>query len=351
MLASPHRFFMIRSLYWGRSSQVGFTHPLRSDGERACASDRRAWTRNGGLIWIDLTRPTRELVEEVAEVFDLHQVAVNLAMAPRARPKLITFDSYFVLTLYGPKPLPTTSARLARAATLDRVEEVDLIVGDRFLLTVHDGPLPSLETVWHEHERAEARPEDMSDVVHELMDSVVDLFFPVLDIMVDRVEEIQETAFMGHDARIDRAKVGELFSLKKQLSNLHRILDPQRNAIAILAREELPYFRAEGAAFQDIFDHAIRQSESLSVYVDLLVSARESYLVRMGNLLANSAKILLTMSLFFAVPTFVFTTYGMNFEVMPELRNPVGYAWAFMLVLVFDLALFLYFKRRMRLFN
>ena len=342
---------MIRSLYWGRSTAVGFGHPLRSDGERASSSDLRAWKRNGGLIWIDLERPTRDLMESVAGAFDLHQVAVNVVMAPRARPKLISFDNYFVLTMYGPKPLPTTSARLARAATLDRVEEVELIVGDRFLLTVHDGSLPTLETVWHEHELAELRPEDMSDVVHELMDSVVDLFFPVLDIMVDRVEEIQETAFMGHDASIDRAKVAELFSLKKQLTNLHRILDPQRNAIAILAREELPFFRAEGAAFQDIFDHSVRQSESLSVYVDLLVSARESYLVRMGNLLANSAKVLLTMSLFFSVPTFVFTTYGMNFDVMPELRNPVGFGWAFLLVLVFDFALFLYFKRKMRLFN
>ena len=342
---------MIRSLYWGRSTALGFTHPLRSEGERACTSDWHAWQRNGGLIWIDLERPDRRQMEAVAEVFDLHQVAVNVVLAPRSRPKLITFDNYFVLTMYGPKPLPTTSARLARATTLDRVEEVELIVGDGFLLTVHDGPLPSLDSVWHEHERDETRPQDMSDVVHELMDSVVDLFFPVLDVMVDRVEEIQESAFVGHEDKVDRSKVAELFSLKKQLTNLHRILDPQRNAIAILAREELPYFRAEGAAFQDIFDHAVRQSESLSVYVNLLLSARESYLVRMGNLLANSAKVLLTTSLFFSVPTFVFTTYGMNFDVMPELRGPIGYGWAFLLVLVFDLALFFYFKRKMRLFG
>ena len=343
---------MIRSLYWGRSTaSVGFSHPLRSDGERACASDWRAWQRNGGLIWIDLENPDRRMMETVAAVFDLHQVAVNVVMAPRSRPKLITFDDYFVLTMYGPKPLPSTSARLARAATLDRVEEIELIVGDRFVLTVHEGTLPTLHAVWDEHERAESRPEDMSDVVHELMDSVVDLFFPVLDVMVDRVEEIQESAFVGHDDHIDRSKVAELFSLKKQLTNLHRILDPQRNAIAILAREELPFFRAEGAAFQDIFDHAVRQSESLSVYVDLLMSARESYLVRMGNLLANAAKVLLTLTLFLSVPTFVFTTFGMNFEHMPELHGPAGYGWAFFLILVFDLALFVYFKKKVRLFG
>ena len=330
---------------------VGFGHPLRSDGERASASDLRAWKRNGGLIWIDLERPDRRLMETVGEAFDLHQVAVNVVLAPRSRPKLITFDNYFVLTMYGPKPLPTTSARLAREAPLDRVEELEVIVGDRFLLTVHDNPLPSLERVWREHERDETRPEDMSDVVHELMDSVVDLFFPVLDIMVDRVEEIQESAFVGHEDQVDRRKVAELFSLKKQLTNLHRILEPQRSAIAILARQEVPFFRAEGAAFQDIFDHAMRQSESLSVYVDLLVSARESYLVRMGNLLANSAKVLMTMSLFFSVPTFVFTTYGMNFDVMPELRGPFGHGWALLLVLAMDVSLFVYFKRKMRLFG
>jgi magnesium transporter len=342
---------MIRSLFWGRSANSGFGHPLRSDGERACSSDWRAWKRNGGIIWVDLERPDRQTMDRVAEVFDLHQIAVNVVMAPRSRPKMITFDNYFVLTMYGPKPLPATSARLARATTLDRVEEVELIVGDHFLLTIHDGMLPTLDTVFQDHERDEERPIDMSDVVHELMDSVVDLFFPVLDIMVDRVEEIQETAFVGHDDHVDKSKVAELFSLKKQLTNLHRILDPQRNAIAILAREELPYFRAEGAAFQDIFDHSVRQSESLSVYVDLLVSARESYLVRMGNLLANSAKVLLTISLFLSVPTFVFTTYGMNFDVMPELRGPLGHGSAFALILVMDLALFLFFRKKVKLFG
>ena len=91
---------MIRSLYWGRSASVGFGHPLRSDGERASASDWRAWKRNGGLIWIDLEHPDRRQMEAVAEVFDLHQVAVNVVMAPRSRPKLVTFDNYFVLDLY-----------------------------------------------------------------------------------------------------------------------------------------------------------------------------------------------------------------------------------------------------------
>jgi magnesium transporter len=190
----------------------------------------------------------------------------------------------------------------------------------------------------------------MSAVVHELMDGVVDLFFPVLDVMVDRVEEIQETAFVGHGEQLDKEQVRELFSLKKQLNNLHRILDPQRAAIAVLARQELPFFRNEGAAFQDIFDHAVRQSDNLSVYVDLLVSARESYLVRISNVLANAAKILLTLTLFLSIPAFVFTLYGMNFEYIPESSLPIGHALPLLITLVADAALFVYFNRKLKLF-
>jgi magnesium transporter len=344
---------MIRSLYWARSATSAYTHGLRSDGEVNCSSDWRRWKQRGGLIWLDIERPERRLVEELAEVFDLQQIAVNVVMAARSRPKLTSFDSYFVFTMYSPKPMPVTSARLAREATLDRVEKVDLIVGERFLITIHDGSLPGLNAVWDDHERAEAPPNDMSDVVHEVMDQVVDLFFPVLDIMVDRVEEIQEEAFVGHgtsSTEMDPAKVKELFSIKKQLTNMHRILDPQRNAIAVLAREELSYFRSD-AAFQDIFDHAVRQAEILSVYVDQLVSAREAYLVRLSNLLANSAKVLLTMSLFFSVPAFVFTTFGMNFDNMPELHGPIGFGWAFLLILFFDTSLFFFFRKKMKLFG
>jgi magnesium transporter len=323
---------------------------LRSDGESACDSDWRTWQERGGLMWIDLEKPDRRLMDTVAEVFGLHQVAVNVAMAERSRPKLITFDHYFILTMYGPKPLPVTSARLARETTLDRVEEIELIVGERFLLTIHDDYLPGLEEVWSDHERSETPPADMSAVVHEVMDGVVDLFFPVLDTMVDRVEEIQETAFVGQGELLDATRVRGLFSLKKQLNNLHRILNPQRNAIAVLAREELPFFRSSGAEFQDIFDHAMRQADSLAVYVDLLVSARESYLVRVSNVLANSAKMLLAVTLFFAVPMFVFTAYGMNFERIPELSLPIGHALPFLVTLVADGALFWYFQKRIGLF-
>lgn len=344
---------MIRSLYWGRSATSAFTHGLRSDGEANCASDWRRWRQRGGLIWIDMERPDRQLLEDLAEVFDLHQIAISLVLADRARPKLTSFDHYFIFSMYSPKPMPVTSARLAREATLDRVEAIQLMVGERFLITIHEGSLPGLNNVWEDHERTDAPPTDMSDVVHEVMDQVVDLFFPVLDAMVDRVEEIQETAFVGQgmsQSQMDQRQVRELFSLKKQLTNLHRILDPQRNAIAVLAREELSYFRSD-AAFQDIFDHSVRQAEILSVYVDQLVSAREAYLVRMSNVLANAAKILLTMSLFFLVPTFVFTAFGMNFDVMPELRWMSGHGWAVLLVLVMDSTLFLYFRKKMRLFG
>ncbi|HEU5318474.1 MAG TPA: magnesium transporter CorA family protein [Chloroflexota bacterium] len=341
---------MIRSLYWGRGDGASFRHPLRSDGESACASDWRAWQRNGGLMWIDLERPDRRQMDAIAQVFDLHQVAINVVMAERSRPKLMTFDHYFILTMYSPKPLPVTSARLARLTTLDRVEEIELIVGERFLVTVHEGPLPGLEGVWRDHEQADATPVDMSEVVHELMDGVVDLFFPVLDIMVDRVEEIQETAFVGHGEQLDKDQVRELFSLKKQLNNLHRILDPQRAAIAVLARQELPFFRAEGASFQDIFDHAVRQSDNLAVYVDLLVSARESYLVRVSNVLANAAKILMTLTLFLSIPAFMFTLYGMNFDHIPEAALPIGHGLPVLLTLLADSALFVYFNRKLKLF-
>src|SRR5918994_191535 len=109
---------MIRSLYWARSATIAFTHGLRSDGEIGCASDWRRWKQRGGLIWLDIERPERRLIEELVEVFDLQQIAVNVIMAERSRPKLTSFDDYFVFTMYGPKPRPLTSARLAREATL-----------------------------------------------------------------------------------------------------------------------------------------------------------------------------------------------------------------------------------------
>jgi magnesium transporter len=346
---------MIRSLFWGATANAGHgtgdrrMHCLRSIGDSECGSDMRVWQQNGGLIWIDLLKPDRAQVDTLAEVFGLHRIAVDIVLTPRSRAKLTTFDHFFTLTMYGSRDLPIVRRH---EAPLDRVQEIELLVGEGFLISVHDDPIPALETVWRAHEQDTSAPEDVSEVVHEIMDAVVDRFFPTLDEMVDRVEGIQEIAFLGQDGGVlDRQKVNELFSLKKQLSTLNRILEPQRSAIAVLARQELPYFRSEGAAFQDIYDHAGRQADMISVYINLLMSARESYMVRVSNVLATSAKTLLTLTLFLSVPTFIFTLYGMNFDHMPELRLPLGHATPLVLVLLADTALFLYFQRKVRLFG
>ena len=343
---------------------------LRSTGTVECASDIRSWQRHGGVIWLDVGQPKRPELEPLAATFGVPAAAVNIALAPRSRPKLVTFDRCFLLTLYAPKDLPLVRRRLA---PLDRTQELDIIAGDGFLITVHDEFMPSLETVWTQHERSTAAPRDASALIHELMDEAVDLFFPLLDTMVERVESVQEMAFVGlagnsgearsagatdgtDGAPKDRTQmnvtqVRELFNVRRQLTNLRRILEPQRAAVAIMAREELPYFRGDEAAFQDIFDHTVRQADVIGVYAEMLISAREAYLVRLSNLLAVAAKTLLTLTLFLAVPMFVFSVYGMNFERMPELGWPIGHALPFITILVADTLLYLYFRHRLRIWQ
>ena len=83
---------MIRSLFWGATSHAErsaggvWMHGLHSAGEAECASDWRVWQQHGGLIWIDLLKPDRALVDRLSEVFTLHRVAVDSVLTPRSRP-------------------------------------------------------------------------------------------------------------------------------------------------------------------------------------------------------------------------------------------------------------------------
>ncbi|MGL4625736.1 MAG: CorA family divalent cation transporter, partial [Plesiomonas shigelloides] len=57
-------------------------------------------------------------------------------------------------------------------------------------------------------------------------------------------------------------------------------------------------------------------------------------------------KIFSVVSVVFLPPTLVASSYGMNFEFMPELHWELGYPYALILMILAGLAPYLYFKRK-----
>ena len=100
------------------------------------------------------------------------------------------------------------------------------------------------------------------------------------------------------------------------------------------------------AYFQDVYDHLIRITDSIDTYRDLLSSALDAFLSIQSNQLNEVVKTLTIASIILMSAALVAGIYGMNFDVMPELRWPWGYPFALGLMAAISLILIAIFKRR-----
>jgi magnesium transporter len=258
------------------------------------------------LVWVDLIAPTAEELAAMGEEFQVHELA------------------------------------LAGCAVGSK--QLDVIAGQNFLLTFHGGAPIDAETVAG---RITARPElarhAAGFLLYVVLDELVDTFFPTLDRIGERIEDLEETVF---DATAGDTQ-SQIFSLRRDLVAIRRVVGPMRDAMVVLLRRDLGLFTREAQRYlQDIYDHMIRIVESVEDYQDLAAGALEASLAVVSNRVGTVARNLGAYAAIFAVVTMISGVYGMNFAHMPELAWRFGYAWALGLMVVSAGALWVYFKRK-----
>ncbi len=72
--------------------------------------------------------------------------------------------------------------------------------------------------------------------------------------------------------------------------------------------------------YRDVSDHAIRVTESIESYRDILTGLLDNYVSSICNKMNEVMKVLTVFASIFIPLTFLAGIYGMNFEYMPELK-------------------------------
>jgi magnesium transporter len=164
-------------------------------------------------------------------------------------------------------------------------------------------------------------------LLYAILDAAVDGYFPLLDRLSDRIEDLEDQILAGRQT--GAATLRPILGLKRQLLDLRRSLSPQRDVANALLRRDLPLVDdASAPYFQDLYDHLIRVLDQLDLQRDLLASALEANLSVTSNNLNAVMKRLTAFTVIIMVPTLIAGIYGMNFHFMPELSSPLGYPFA-----------------------
>lgn len=311
------------------NAQKGFVHEQRVAPEALSLAE-------GDFLWLDLEDPTDEEAEILRTSFRFHPLAVEDALVDNQYPKVDIYPDYLFLVVHG----INYQAATRRFTTA----EIDVFLGRQFLITHHSHAMRSVRVMM---ERIRKEPpilaQGLDVVLQAILDRMVDNYFPELERLDDRIEQVEQEVF----EKPERETLARILTLKREVLHVKRIVYPQREVFNRLSRDELPWIRASTRLyFRDTYDSLFRMAETADSYRDLLSGLLDAYLSSVSNNLNQVMKVLTVIATICIPMTVVAGIYGMNFERMPELEWPYGYPFALGLMALIGVAMLVYFRRK-----
>jgi magnesium transporter len=299
------------------------------------AAERAKEARKGEFVWIGIHEPEAGDLDRLASLFGLHELAVEDAQQAHQRPKIEDYDQHAFIVL--------KTAHYHEDREEVHFGEIHMFVAPGYVITVRHGPGSELSTA---RQRLEARPDLLrlgsASAIWAVLDKVVDDYLPVVDAMEDDVEEV-ETDVFDDDVPAPTARI---YNLKREVIEFHRAVWPLLTPLQDLAQgadERIP--NELRSYFRDVSDHARRVDEQVSSQRELLTSVLQANLSLVSVNQNVTVKKISAVFGIIAVPTFIASVYGMNFDNMPELHWHYGYAYALALMALCVVALATFFRR------
>lgn len=287
------------------------------------------------VVWANVSDPTGKDFDELAEEFNFHPLSIEDCRNAHQRPKIEEFKGYYFIVLY--------EAEMVGPDDDLELRELNIFLGPNFLVTVHSRPIRAIETakrLWAEWgDRSE---QGAGLLAYLLIDAIVDDYLPLLDVLSDRMDDLEDDIFGDFKPEA----IQDIFRVKKQLLYLRRSITPLRDVFNTMLRREQPIFSRETLVyFQDVFDHIIRVADTIDSLRDMLGSTMDAYLSISGNRMNQIMKRLTSISTILMSVTLVAGIYGMNFELMPELKWRFGYVFALLSMVGVGLAIYFYLRK------
>ncbi|MGW2492834.1 magnesium/cobalt transporter CorA [Streptomyces sp. NPDC001606] len=324
-----------------RRPRVDLSHPARSplgssvvncvtyqDGVRVqgCAdlvdAVRLVRKSGEGFVWLGLHEPTDREFAGIAELFNLHPLAVEDAVEAHQRPKLEhygdTLFAVFKTVCY------VEHERLTATSEVVNTGEIMVFVGKDFVITVRHGRHGSLGPL---REELESDPQQLAKgpaaVLHAIADLVVDDYLNVTDAVQADIDQVETEVFSEEGARLDP---GRIYQMKRELLELKRAVVPLGRPVEDLATRPIRVIAPEiQAYFRDVLDHLIRAKDQIAAFDELLNSILQAHLAQVTVAQNEDMRKITAWAAVIAVPTMVCGVYGMNFDHMPELHWRFGY--------------------------
>lgn len=293
-----------------------------------------AYLDTESVSWVDVGGLGDKLIlEQLAQVFNLHPLLLeNIVNVPQ-RPKLEDYQNQLVLI--------TQMVNFEVKGKRVWLEQVSFVLGENYLLTVQEEPEQDCFTSVRDRlskSKGIIRQEKADYLTYALWDTIIDSYFPVLEVYGERIEELEELVL----GRPTRKTLAQIHQIKRELLALRRAIWPQREVLNILIRDGHPLIEEHVLRyFKDCYDHTVQIIDTIEIYRELSSGLMDVYLSAVSNKMNEVMKLLAIISTIFIPLTFIAGVYGMNFntEVSPWNMPELGWYWGYPLCLSVMLAI------------
>jgi len=289
------------------------------------------------FVWVDLAAPSIPELLILSDTFAFHPLSVEDARAELHYPKIEAYDGYLYAILHG-IAFQTDESEFS-------TQDVDFFVGPSYLVTVHNGHSRSINDL---HETALRNAKVMGEgpvaLFHRIVDMMVDHYSPEVQKLEDRLDQLESAVFDNPTPEVIRAILNE----KKRVGGLRRIITPQRDVVARLARRDFVDISTDMSfRFRDVYDHLQRYSDDATMFQDRITAILDAYLTNVSNRLNEVMKVLTVVSTVFMPLTVISGIWGMNVH-LPQFPGSDGaqFWWVMGILLAIILMMLAFFRSK-----
>ena len=297
---------------------------------------------SAGILWVDFGGEDPEPSEDILlHTFEFHPLAVDDALHETHIPKVDDWERYLYIAMHA---ISFTSG----SEDIEGIE-LDIFLGENFIVTHHDLPIQALNRVWDSSLRdARYFKRGADHILYKLTDELIVDYMQVVEALDDEIELVE-------DEVIEKSKfviVERIFTLKRATLHLRRILSPLREVLNKLARDDYAVIDAKDRVyFRDVYDHLVRLHDISESLRDLVGGVLDTYLSVINNRMNEIMKTLTIITTLFMPISFITGFFGMNFfqPVSPNVNTWTSHpVFIIMLILMVATPLGMFWWMRQR---
>ncbi len=282
--------------------------------------------------WIDFNQPKENEITHLDTKMQFHPLAIEDCIHSMQRPKLDYYDDYTFFVTHA-----LNHNDLSK-------KEIDFFIGENYIVTFHFDDSQEINQVWNRMlQMTNFDKWDAYRVFYEVLDKVVDNYFPIVYEIEDELSEVEDNP----NGETMDVLLDQLFDLRHQLLTLRHTINPVRDLFyRMLNSHHLEGIRERREYFADIYDHLVKLAEMVASNREITNDIRDNYLSMTSHQTNQVMKVLTIITSIFAPLTFIAGIYGMNFANMPELNWQYGYFIVLGAMAVMAVLMFVWFKRK-----